>query len=86
MNLLTIDTLTALAGVHRRLPGIIVGLVDGQVTADEVREFADLLGEATELVRDHADDQARGIVQLQRETDVDADRALASVTALDPRS
>lgn len=86
MNLLTIDTLAALATVHRQLPEVLMRLLAGQLTADDLRAFADLLAEAADLVSDHAEDQARGIVQLQRSAEPDADDVLASVTALGSRS
>lgn len=86
MNLLTSDTLAALTGVHRRLPEVLVRLLGGQATAEELREFADLLAEAAELVCDHAEDQARGIVQLRQAAETEAEPLLASVTALGARS
>lgn len=86
MNLLTIDTLTALAGVHRRLPEVLVRLLSGHLTADESDEVSDLLVEAAELLCEHTADQARGIVQLPAAPETDADQVLASVTALSSRS
>ncbi|UKD58559.1 hypothetical protein L3Q65_18140 [Amycolatopsis sp. FU40] len=54
MKLSMIDTLTALAAVYRRRPRILVELIAGQLTADELREFGDVLAEAAALVRERA--------------------------------
>lgn len=54
MKLSIIDTLAGLAAVYRRLPRVLVELIAGQLTADELREFGDLLAKAAELVREPA--------------------------------
>ncbi|MFB9923924.1 hypothetical protein ACFORO_08420 [Amycolatopsis halotolerans] len=64
MKLSIIDTLTGLAAVYRRLPRVLVELIAGQLTADELREFGDLLAEAAELVCEHAA-SARDTAQLR---------------------
>ncbi|WP_033293163.1 hypothetical protein [Amycolatopsis jejuensis] len=82
MNPLTTDTVIALAAVHLRLPDILVKLIAGNLTPHEQHDFGSALAEAADLIREHADDQARGIVQLQP---ADAVRALADVVTFGVR-
>jgi hypothetical protein len=68
MNRQSAELVRALTAVASHFPRVVIDLPTGDLPVSKQHEFADLLAELSDLLRDHAEDQARGIIQMGPET------------------